>query len=192
MQLRHHFAMKPGRFIVILVLLAVVFASTVYWIMRFRDLTPSMPAVATAVTGDDPGNNSATVALFGAQPQTLFLNGNLQATGVVIAPDPKDSVAIVISSGRARAFRIGSEIAPGMHLTEVHRQYVTVSDGMRTTRIDLPKLGARPDAAPSDGTQSEAQQTEQVPAGAGLRGEPPHSSIDQEGEAPPPDPDAPR
>jgi general secretion pathway protein C len=187
-----NFAMKPGRFVVILLLLAVVFASAVYWIMRFGTLSLSSPPTTTIASSEVPGNNSATVALFGAQPETLFLNGSLQATGVVIAPDPGDSVAIVISSGRAHAFRIGAEIAPGVHLTEVHRQYVTVSDGMRTTRIDLPKIGTRPAAATGDTEQPPDSQTEQVPAGAGLRGEPPHSSVNQDGETPPADPNAPR
>jgi general secretion pathway protein C len=191
--IRHNFVMKPSRFVIILLLLALVFASAVYWIMRFRNLSPATPPVANTSASEAPGNNSATVALFGAQPETLFLNGSLQATGVVMAPNPDDSVAIVISSGRARAFRIGSEISPGVHLTEVHRQYVTVSDGMRTTRIDLPKIGSRPSAAPADGEQSTEpqQQTEQVPAGAGLRGEPPHSPVNQDAEAPPSDPNAP-
>jgi general secretion pathway protein C len=176
--------MRPSRLIVIVLLVILIFISVIYWAIRLRTvMTPVAPAVIAADAGGAPVG--ATMALFGTQPDTDFVGTNMQVSGVVIAPEPNDSIAILTESGRTRAFRIGAEITPGTHLAEVHKQYVIVSDGARTMRIDVPQISSQTGAAQSDaeGQPPENVQPAASPSGVGLRGEPPHSPTNAEPES---------
>jgi general secretion pathway protein C len=126
---------------------------------------------------------SATTAIFGDRPDLLPSAGNLSITGVIIAPDPLDSIAIVVEAGqRPRALRVGAAISAGLRLTEVHPRYIVVSDGERSTRVALPARAAQ---TQPDNPGAEAAPAAQAPeADGGLRGEPPHSNGDQGGGPP--------
>jgi len=161
-----------SRLIAILLLLVAVLASASYWIVRISDSSAAamrdvkIPApVATKSSG------SATVALFGERPEMNPMIGNLRVTGVVISPQPEDRIAILVDSSRARAFRIGAQIVPGVHLAEVHRRYVLVSDGKHQTRIDITERSIQAAPAPAP----ETARSSPVSDGS-LRGEPPHRS----------------
>jgi general secretion pathway protein C len=179
--------MKPrtSNLIAIVLLTAMILASSAYWIMRLRAPVPladvsavSIPAPAAAM--------SATEALFGERPAALSSIGDLHVTGVVIDVNAADSIAIVIdSSGPGRAVRVGSDVAPGIRLTEVHRRYVLLSDGTSNTRINLPEGATQEAAAPQ--TAPDASPSPAPTSTGGLREEPPHRSgnPDADDNAPP-------
>lgn len=169
---------KPKRFAAIVLLAAAILASIAYWIVRLHGTKQPVPASIPIST---IAPVSATTALFGDRPDLLPSAASLSITGVIIAPDPQDSIAIVVEAGqRPRALRVGSAIAAGLRLAEVHPRYILVSDGERSTRISLPERAVRqtPSAAPDEPAVSEPD--------GGLRGEPPHRSGDQQGEPPGP------
>jgi len=183
--------MRPSRLIVIVLLVILIFCSVIYWAIRLRTvMTPVAPAVIAVDAGAQPV--SATMALFGTQPDTDFVGTNMQVSGVVIAPDPNDSIAVLTESGRTRAFRIGAEITPGTHLAEVHKHYVIVSDGARTMRVDVPRISSQAAGAENGGQPPEDVQPAASPSGVGLRGEPPHSPTNAEPESPDPAAETPR
>jgi len=164
--------MTASRLMAILLLLVAVLASASYWIVRIRDSsTAAMRDVKIVAPVVTKSSGSATVALFGERPEMNPMIGNLRVTGVVIGPHPEDRIAILVDSSRARAFRIGAQIVPGVHLAEVHRRYVLVSDGKHQTRIDISERSVQAAPAPAPETARSS------PASDGsLRGEPPHRS----------------
>jgi general secretion pathway protein C len=172
---------KPKRFIAIVLLVVAILASIVYWVLRLRgDDAP--PPASVPITASAPP--SASVALFGEHPDLLPSAANLSITGVIIAPDPQDSIAIVVESGqRPRALRVGAPVSAGLHLAEVHPRYIVVSDGEHSTRIALPERAAQSDMAELQAPASDVPAAPATPDG-GLRGEPPHSSGGPEGEPP--------
>jgi general secretion pathway protein C len=173
---------KPKRFVAIVLLAAAILASVVYWIVRLRSIEEAVPVSIPISTAVPP---SATTALFGDSPDLLPSAGNLSITGVIIAPDPQDSIAIVVEAGqRPRALRVGASISGGLRLTEVHPRYVVVSDGERSTRIALPERAAQQDSNADAGAPAapDASATTAAPTDDSLRGEPPHRGGDQEGE----------
>ncbi|HWT72503.1 MAG TPA: hypothetical protein VN361_09975, partial [Oxalicibacterium sp.] len=138
---------SPKRFAAIMALTAAILASIGYWIVRLR--APEAAPVTMPITPVVPA--SATTALFGDRPDLLPSAGNLSITGVIIAPDPLDSIAIVVEAGqRPRALRVGTAISVGLRLTEVHPHYIVVSDGERSTRIALPPRTPQPQGANAD------------------------------------------
>ena len=177
---------KPRRFVAIVLLAAAILASIVYWIMRLRGDDVPAAAPAPLAAGAPP---SASAAIFGEHPDLLPAAANLGITGVIIAPDPQDSIAIVVEAGqRPRALRVGSDISAGLHLQEVHPRYVVVSDGERSARIALPERGAQQGEAAAAPASATAPEESAPPAAAegGLRGEPPHRS-GEGGEGEPPE-----
>jgi general secretion pathway protein C len=164
---------KLGRIVLILLLIAATLASAAYWISRLRALTKTDNAATGQLATPSEVNLHAVEALFGVQPTALHSAGSLRITGVVIAPDPKDSIAIVIESGRpARALRTGAEIGQGLHLAEVHRRYVMVSDGTQQSRIEIPERGG---TNPATNTTANTAGMDAVPdAARAPRDEPPH------------------
>jgi general secretion pathway protein C len=168
---------RTSNLIASLLLIAIIVASSAYWLMRFRQSSSTADAsVATPLTTPQ-ANMSATEALFGERPAALSSIGDLRITGVVIAENPDDSIAIMIESDHpGRAVRVGADVTPGIHLTEVHRRYVVLSDGTSSTRVNLPEGVTQDAAAPQTVTDSAPPPA--VSASGGLRGEPPHRTGD--------------
>jgi hypothetical protein len=177
----------PKRFAAIVLLAVAILASVVYWVLRLR--ADQAAPVSVPMTASAPP--SATTALFGDRPDLLPSAANLSITGVIIASDPQDSIAIVVEAGqRPRALRVGASITGGLHLSEVRPRYVVVSDGERSTRIGLPERAAQAatDTAAGAGTETPAavapvapdsESAVGTPVEGSLRGEPPHRSGDQ-------------
>jgi general secretion pathway protein C len=167
---------KPTRFIAIVLLAVAILASIVYWILRLRgDDAPPPASVPITASAPPP----ASVALFGEHPDLLPSAANLGITGVIIAPEPQESIAIVVETGqRPRALRVGSPVSTGLRLTEVHSRYIVVSDGESSTRIALPERAAA-SASVEVPAAVEAPSPPTTPDG-GLRGEPPHQNGDGE------------
>jgi general secretion pathway protein C len=76
--------------------------------------------------------------LFGSAPKTDAVISNYQLKGVIVAPDPADSAAIISSDGnREQTVSIGKNIAPNVLLLEVHESYVLLSDAGQMKRVEL-------------------------------------------------------
>jgi len=173
---------KPPMLAAIALLALAVATSVFYWAYRLAERPPAPPAALPVTAEPTP---SATSAIFGSQPDMLPSAASLSVSGVIIAPDPADSIAIVANQGqRPRALRVGTDILSGVHLAEVHSTYIVVSDGERTMRIDLPQHASR-----AQTSEASAPEPASADDDEGLRGEPPHrtgNGGDQTDEAAPP------
>ena len=114
------------------------------WVMRLFAPTPLPVPVAPLPGSTEPGS-AAWRGLFSGSGGS----GPVLLRGVIVAP-PQDSVAVLsINGGPARAHRIGSEIAPGLRLTDVNAQSVTLErNGVRETLTLAPRSPTKI-AAPS-------------------------------------------
>jgi general secretion pathway protein C len=121
---------------ILLSLLGVILlaASIAYWILQFVQ-PPQRPqaAVAVAQMPDPPIDAAAT--LFGGQMAVASAT-SYQLTGIVAAG--RNSVAIIVADGAAKALRVGKELTPGVTLAEVYPRYVMLSDNGALKRVDLP------------------------------------------------------
>lgn len=108
-------------------------ASIAYWVMELykpkqRPLAPTTEAVMP-----DPSPDAAAT-LFGGQ--VAVVASNYQLTGVVAAG--REGVAILVADGQPpKALKVGTEIASGVELKEVHPKYVMLSEGGVLKRIEL-------------------------------------------------------
>jgi general secretion pathway protein C len=111
-------------------------ASSAYWFLQFstgkqRPLAATSAQVATP----DPAIEGAA-SLFGGQAAVVA--SNYQLKGVVAANRANEGVAIIAADGKPPvAVKVGHEVAPGVSVKEVQRNYVTLSEGGVLKRIDL-------------------------------------------------------
>jgi general secretion pathway protein C len=110
------------------------------WSMRLFAPTPLPVPVAPLPTSTEPGSAAWRGLFTGAGAGS----GPVLLRGVVVAP-LEDSVAVLsVNGGPARAHKIGSEIAPGIRLTEVTAQSVTLErNGVRETLTLTPRPAAK-------------------------------------------------
>ncbi|MHB8353408.1 MAG: type II secretion system protein N [Burkholderiales bacterium] len=106
------------------------------WSMRLFAPTPLPVPVSPLPNSTEPGS-AAWRGLFagaGAGSGAVLLRG-------VIVASPQESVAVLsVNGGPARAHKIGSEIAPGIRLTDVNAQSVTLErNGVRETLTLSPR-----------------------------------------------------
>jgi general secretion pathway protein C len=181
--------MKPrtSNLIAIVLLTAMILASSAYWVMRLRK-PPAVDVSATSIPATPTATMSATEALFGERPAALSSIRDLRVSGVVIDATPAESIAIVIDGEQpGRAVRVGADIVPGIRLTEVHRRYIVLSDGTGNTRINLPESATQETAAPQTAQDASPTAPAPTPTGTGgLREEPPHRSGNPEEDDSPP------
>jgi len=117
-------------------LLAVIAlsASIAYWVMELYKPKQRPLAAMTEAVMPDPSPDAAAT-LFGGQAVTVVAS-NYQLTGVVAAG--REGVAILVADGQPpKALKVGTEIASGVELKEVHPKYVMLSEGGVLKRIDL-------------------------------------------------------
>ncbi|MDB5841241.1 MAG: hypothetical protein JWQ23_3193 [Herminiimonas sp.] len=143
------------------VLFVILCASLAYWGMQW--FKPPVRAVAAPPPQQQYAPNlSAAAGLFGGRT-TVAVATNYQLRGVVVAGDPASSVAILAADGKpAQAVRVNSELVSGVTVKEVHRQYVVLSEGGVSKRVELPddaKGQGAVDFAARSPLQSRAQQT---------------------------------
>ncbi|MGH8807232.1 MAG: type II secretion system protein N, partial [Noviherbaspirillum sp.] len=82
----------------------------------------------------------AAGVLFGGRAGAVAVASNYQLKGVIFSGDPHDSVAILSADGKpAQAIRVDKEVAPGVTVKEVHRDYVLLSENGATKRVELPE-----------------------------------------------------
>ena len=117
-------------------LLALVFlaVSATYWGMQlFKPQQRPITTVQMAALPEPSPDAAAT--LFGGQA-VMNVVSNYQLTGIVSAG--RDSVAILTADGQPpKALKVGRELAPGVSVSEVHRNYIMLSEGGVMKRVDL-------------------------------------------------------
>ncbi len=130
--------MNRGPQITSFVFFVVLCASTAYWTLQW--LAPAPRPVAAPVQDARPmADPSAAASLLGGH-STADLASNFQLTGVVMASNPDQSVAIIAVNGKpAQAIRTNKEVAPGVTVKEVHKRHVLLNDGGVIKRLELPK-----------------------------------------------------
>ena len=113
-------------------------ASIAYWALQL--FKPPLRAVAAPPRAEQVDiSPDAAAALFGGRPGKTAVASNYQLRGVIMA-GPHDSVAILSADGKpAQAVRVGMELSPGVSVKEVQRDYVLLSDGGATKRVELPE-----------------------------------------------------
>ena len=117
-------------------------ASAAYWAMQ------SFKPPVRAVTAPPPPAQAAprldaAAGLLGGR-SSIATASNFQLTGVVVADNPAESVAILAVDGKpAKSIRTDEEIKPGVTVKEVQRGYVLLSDGGVIKRVELPKDAKR-------------------------------------------------
>lgn len=126
--------MKRLPLIFSLLAVIVLSASIAYWAMELykpkqRPLAPIVSATVAEPSAD------AAMTLFGGQASAVVAS-NYQLTGVVAAGS--EGVAIIVADGQPpKAVKVGTELASGVLLQEVHPKYVMLSEGGVAKRIDL-------------------------------------------------------
>ncbi|MGA9666043.1 MAG: type II secretion system protein N [Gallionella sp.] len=111
--------------------------SGAYWAMQL--FNPPQRAVAPPPQTSQPAPSlDAAATLLGGQSPAVVAS-NFQLTGVVMASDPADSVAILVANGKKpQAVRTNAEVVPGVTVKEVQHDHVLLSEGGVIKRVDLP------------------------------------------------------
>ena len=110
-------------------LLAVIAlsASIAYWGINLYKppQRPLAPMVEASLPEPSP---DAAATLFGGQVVAMAAASNYRLTGVVAAG--RDSAVILVADGQPpKALKVGTEVAPGVSVREVHARYVMLSEG---------------------------------------------------------------
>lgn len=126
--------MKRWPLVATFVLFIAMCISAAYWATQlFR---PSSRPIATPPQAIQPAPRmDAAAALFGGRSAIV---GNFQLKGVVVANNAAESIAILAADGKpAQAFRINSEVTPGVRIKEIHLHHVLLSEGGVLKRVEL-------------------------------------------------------
>lgn len=114
-------------------------ASIAYWgLQLFKP--PLRPVAAPPRAAQAEVHPEAAAALFGPRAANVAVASNYQLRGVIFAGTARDSIAIISADGKpAQAVRVNTELVPGVTVKEVHREYVLLSEGGATKRVELPE-----------------------------------------------------
>jgi len=116
-------------------------ATAAYWILQLWQ-PPVRPMAAPIAPTTADVSLEAAAGLFGGRPATAVEASNFQLKGVVLADNGSESVAILATDGKpARAVRVNTEFQPGVMISEVHAQYVLLTEGGIVKRVALPDPG---------------------------------------------------
>lgn len=121
------------------VLFIALCVSAAYWAMQLFK-PPLRPVAVPPQSARAEAEPDAAAALFGGRAAGVAAASNFELKGVVVAGRSGESVAILAANGKpAKALGIDAEVAPGVTVKEVHRQYVLLSEGGVTKRVELPE-----------------------------------------------------
>jgi general secretion pathway protein C len=164
--------MKRWPVVASFVLFSALCASTAYWVMQF--FKPPVRAVAAPTQIAQPEFNlDAAAGLFGGRrTAALAAASNYVLKGVVVAGNPRLSVAIVAVDGKpTQAIGIDAEVVRGVTVKEVHTQYVLLSEAGVAKRVPLqenvktPATASTPNVAPVPiQAQAPVQAPPQIPS----------------------------
>lgn len=143
-------------------------ASITFWAMQFMKPVPRPVALPRENANTQQIDPEAALALFGGRAEAVATVSNFQLRGVVVAKQADESVAILSADSKpAEAIKVNTEVTPGVMVKEVHQQYVLLSEGGVTKKVELPDSGAQvrvdTPAAPV-GVQPLAQPPQNLPA----------------------------
>jgi general secretion pathway protein C len=131
--------MKRLPLLVSFVLFIVLCASIAYWAMQLFK-PPVRPVAAPPRAAKQEVRPEAAAALLGGGRSKVAVASNYQLRGVVMSGNSRESVAILSADGKpAQAVRMAMEVMPGVTIKEVHRDYVLLSEGGVTKRVELPE-----------------------------------------------------
>jgi general secretion pathway protein C len=120
------------------VLFIALCASAAYWATQL--FKPPLRPVAAPRVAKAEVKTDAAAGLFGGRAGKAAIASNYQLRGVIFSGSPHDSVAILSADGKpAQAIRANTEMMPGVTIKEVHRDYVLLSEGGVTKRVELPE-----------------------------------------------------
>ena len=120
------------------ILFLLLCMSLAYWGLRFYK--PKNREVAAPVSAPTFEPNAGQWGnIFGAS-QVNGAPSEYQLKGVVMAGRATESVAIFTTNGtNSKYVAVNRELSPGVSLKEVHANYIVISQGGATKRIDLPQ-----------------------------------------------------
>lgn len=125
--------------IVSFLLFIALCASIAYWAMQLFK-PPVRPVAAPPRVAQAEIRPDAAASLFGSSKTNAEVASNYQLRGVIFSGSPRSSVAIISADGKpAQAIRVDQEVASGVTIKEVHRDYVLLSEGGATKRVELPE-----------------------------------------------------
>jgi general secretion pathway protein C len=121
------------------VLFILLCASAAYWgLQLFKP--PLRPVAAPPRAAKADISPEAAATLFGGRAGKVGVASNYQLQGVVMSGSADESIAILSANGKpALAVRVDAEVAPGVTVKEVHRNYVLLSDSGAVKRVELPE-----------------------------------------------------
>jgi general secretion pathway protein C len=163
--------MKRLPVMVMFVLFIALCVSLAYWGMQLFK-PPVRPVAAPVQASTADVRLDVAAGLFGGRKTAVAAATNYQLKGVILAGRPEESVAILSVEGKpAQALGVDKEVVPGVSVKEVHAQYVLLSDGGVSKRVDLPEnappsVRANPPANGSTPTQSRPSGMAQQPTAA--------------------------
>ncbi len=115
---------------------AVLSASLAYWGMQLFK-PKQRPIAAVPVVQVPEANMDAARGLFGGNT-AVAVASNYQLRGVVADTRGRGSVAIISADGQAaKAYPVGSEVAPGVSVKEVQPRFVILMEGGMQKRLEL-------------------------------------------------------
>ena len=133
--------MKRMPMITSFMLFIALCVSVAYWVMQLSK--PPLRAIAAPSQVDRPIPLEAAAGLFGGR-SSIAVASNFQLTGVVVASDPGESVAILAVNGKpAQAIRTNSQVVPGVTVKEVNKGYVLLLENGVVKRVELPAVARR-------------------------------------------------
>lgn len=120
------------------ILFLLLCMSLAYWGLRFyKPKNREVAAPVSAPTFEPIAGQWGSI--FGAS-QVNGAPSEYQLKGVVMAGRPNESVAIFTTNGsNSKYVAVNHELSPGVSLKEVHANYIVISQGGATKRIDLPQ-----------------------------------------------------
>lgn len=131
--------MKRVPLVVSFLLFIALCASVAYWAMQLFK-PPLRPVAAPPRVAQAEIRTDAAASLFGGRVENVAVASNYQLKGVIFAGNSRNSVAILSADGKpAQAVRVDMEVAPGVTVQEVHSEYVLLSEGGTTKRVELPE-----------------------------------------------------
>ena len=120
------------------ILFIALCVSAAYWGMQL--FNPPLRAVAAPPQSTLPTPSLDAAANLLGGHAVAVVSTNFQLTGVVMASNPAESVAILVASGKKpQAVRANAEVMPGVTVKEVQRDHVLLSERGVIKRVDLPK-----------------------------------------------------
>jgi general secretion pathway protein C len=131
--------MKRLPLLAVFILFLALCMSTAYWGMQLFKPPVRNVAPATFIARSDAPLVAAT-GLFGGGGMAVAAASNFVLTGVVVAGNGRESMAIISVDGKpGKAVAMNGELQPGVVIREVHPQFILLSDGGVSRRIELPK-----------------------------------------------------